>query len=346
MTNRKQAPVPGPNHMAGPGGSGASQVGPPSGKAIAAPAQRPSQNSNGIIHHHHPGAEEGAPGNSEEVSANGDYESQRQSVARSHPANATSDVRPSHVFHGFPNYPSNHAVGTAITPPMHDGMGALGGHPVSNHAAVATSVSKVEDGERSPAPFCDMNEAKRRKFILVEDPDGGKRVRVRVTLENSNIIEAPDDFRRRNCVYPRSFAPVGMPMEPRSARGHRFYADDDSEDGKEEDGHVTKGKTFVSVPTLDGGEDEIPVPRIVRSRKRKEKLLNDLGYRMAWGQTKTFDRRTIFLQRALDAYRNNMASRIKEGGTEVSVIAPHFETRVGKRKWMNRKGEPKREHMG
>ncbi|KAL8822515.1 MAG: hypothetical protein Q9191_006749 [Dirinaria sp. TL-2023a] len=363
MTNRKQAPVPAPNHMAGPGGSGAPQVGPQSGKPIAAPAQRPSQNSNGIIPHHHPGAEEGAPGSSEEVSANGDYENQRQSVSRSHPANATGDVRPSHVFHGFPNYPSNHAVGTAIAPPLHDGMGTLGGHPVSNHTAVASSVPKAEAAERSPAPFCDVNEAKRRKFILVEDPEGGKRVRVRVTLENSNIIEAPDDFRRRNCVYPRSFAPVGMPMEPRSARGNRFCADDDSEDEKDEDGHVTKGRTFVPMPTLDNAEGEIPVPRIVRSRKRKEKLLNDLGYRMAWGQTKTFDRRTIFLQRArmyywlgiqarlltadpVDAYRNNMASRIKEGGTEVSVIAPHFETRVGKRRWMTRKGGPKKEPTG
>ena len=189
-----------------------------------------------------------------------------------------------------------------MAPPLHDGMGALGGHPVSNHTAVASSVPKAENGEQSPAPFCDVNEAKRRKFILVDDPDGGKRVRVRVTLENSNIIEAPDDFRRRNCVYPRSFAPVGMPMVPRSARGNRFWADDDSEGGEEEDGHITKGRTLVPVPTLDGAEGEVPAPRIVRSKKRKEKLLNDLGYRMAWGQTKTFDRRTIFLQRARMCY--------------------------------------------
>ena len=241
-------------------------------------------------------------------------------------------------------------------------MGALGGHPASNHTAVAASVPNAEGDEQSIAPVSDTPEAKRRKFILVEDPDGGKRVRVRVLLENSNIVEAPDDFRRRNCVYPRSFAPVGMPMEARSARGNRFYADDDSEDGNEDE-HVTKGRTLVPVPTLDGAEGEIPVPRLVRSRKRKEKLLNDLGYRMAWGQTKTFDRRTIFLQRArmywwlwvptpsltmhsVDAYRNNMASTIKERGNEVSEIAPHLETRVGKRRWMNRRGEPKKEPTG
>ena len=67
MTNRKQAPVPAPNHMAGPGGAGAPQVGPSNGKPIAAPAQRPNQNSNGIIHHH-ASTEDGAAGNSEEVS--------------------------------------------------------------------------------------------------------------------------------------------------------------------------------------------------------------------------------------------------------------------------------------
>lgn len=161
----------------------------------------------------------------------------------------------------------------------------------------ASIPAKVDEDGRDSAVFGEVPEAKRRKFILVDDPDERKRVRVKVTLETQNLMEAPDDFRRRNCVYPRSFVPVGMPMEPRSTRGNRFFADDESEDGNA-DCEVTIGRTIVPVPMLEGENDEIPVPRISKARRDKEEVLNKLGYRMAWGQTKTFDRRTIFLQRA------------------------------------------------
>jgi hypothetical protein len=36
----------------------------------------------------------------------------------------------------------------------------------------------------------------------------------------------------------------------------------------------------------------------------------------------------------VDAYRNKMRSTMITAGQEVSTIAPHFETRVGKRKWL------------
>lgn len=39
----------------------------------------------------------------------------------------------------------------------------------------------------------------------------------------------------------------------------------------------------------------------------------------------------------MDAYRNKMRSTMVAGGQEASTIAPHFETRPGKRKWMERK---------
>jgi len=65
-------------------------------------------------------------------------------------------------------------------------------------------------------------------------------------------------------------------------------------------------------------------------------LLNDLGYRMSWGQSRVFAGRTLFLQKALDAYRNKMRSTMLTAGQEVTSVAPHFETRVGKRKWLER----------
>ena len=176
----------------------------------------------------------------------------------------------------------------------------MGGHGGPNHTAVAASAPKVEEEEedRNKAVLNNLPDTKRRKFLLVEDPDDQKRVRVHAMLENSNIVEAPDDFRHRNCVYPRCFAPVGMPAEPKTVRGNRFYDDGDPQGGGRDDGQVTLGRTLVPVSMLEGADGEVPVPRIARAKKEKEKLLNDLGYRMAWGQRKIFHRRTVFLQRA------------------------------------------------
>lgn len=38
----------------------------------------------------------------------------------------------------------------------------------------------------------------------------------------------------------------------------------------------------------------------------------------------------------VDAYRNKMRSTMLTTGQEVASVAPHFETRVGKRKWLER----------
>ena len=38
----------------------------------------------------------------------------------------------------------------------------------------------------------------------------------------------------------------------------------------------------------------------------------------------------------VDAYRNKMRSTMLTSGQEVETVAPHFETRIGKRKWMER----------
>jgi hypothetical protein len=38
----------------------------------------------------------------------------------------------------------------------------------------------------------------------------------------------------------------------------------------------------------------------------------------------------------VDAYRNKMRSTMVAGGQDVASIAPHFETRTGKRKWLER----------
>jgi len=94
---------------------------------------------------------------------------------------------------------------------------------------------------------------------------------------------------------------------------------------------------------MDGSETQLPVPRMTRTKRNKEVTLNDLGYRMSWRQSRVFSGRTLFLQRSLDAYRNKMRSTMAAAGQDFSTIAPHFETRVGKRKWVERARRLKRE---
>ena len=230
---------------------------------------------------------------------NGDYDAQRPQISKPHPSNSPSDVRQSQVFHGYPNFPSNPAVGAAMPPPLHDGIdGSMVHHGVSNPTAIAAAVPKTEDEERNTALFGDLPEAKRRKFILVDDPDRNSRVRVRVMLEHVDMNELPDAYRKANSVYPRSYFPIQMQSPPGKTRSDRFFDDDDPEGGTKDDGQAVRGRTLVPVPMLDGNEGEVAVPRIARSKRGKEILLNDLGYRMSWSQSRVFAGRTMFLQRA------------------------------------------------
>lgn len=45
----------------------------------------------------------------------------------------------------------------------------------------------------------------------------------------------------------------------------------------------------------------------------------------------------------VDAYRNKMRSTLVAAGQDVATVAPHFETRVGKRRWLERDSRTKRE---
>ena len=178
-------------------------------------------------------------------------------------------------------------------------MGSLTAHGGPSHTAVAAAIPTTEEEECNNALFGDLPEAKRRKFILVEDPSKhGTKVRVRVSLEGAEVGGMPDSSRQINSVYPRSFFPKGMPTQAAPSRRNRFFDVGDSEAGSNDDGQITKGRTLVPLPVMDGDDREVPVPRIARGKQHKERLLNDLGYRMAWGQLPIFHSKKIFLQKA------------------------------------------------
>jgi hypothetical protein len=219
--------------------------------------------------------------------------------------------------------------------------------PQSASASPAKRRSRP-DAEDPHGLFPDLDDSKKRKFILVEDKIRGSRLRVRVTLEGVDTNEIPDSFRKGASLYPRSYFPREMQSPPPSPTGSRFFADDISDDHKQEtEGrHASRrgGATFssqaVRVPVAESQESEIAIPRMRRSMRGKEVKLNDLGYRMAWLQSRVFAGRTVFLQRALDCYRNKtraaIESDVSQGSKDVRDVAPHYETRPGKRRWTER----------
>ena len=281
-------------------------------------------NDGGVTHHHH------AP--------NGEASPQESRYANN--------------FH--PTYPANQSVVNPALPPHGgDGMQHMAHAPAH---AVAPSSSKIDDDVDNNALFGDLPEAKRRKFILVDDAQRGTRVRVRVMLDQVRMHEMPDSYRKNNSVYPRSWFATEMQSPPSSPRKSRWA--DDME--KEEEG-TPAARSLVPAPLLDGSDTKVPVPRMSRTKRSKEVTLNDLGYRMSWSQSRVFAGRTLFLQRSrkytgaiqamfidtndliVDAYRNKMRSTMVAAGQDVTQVAPHFETRVGKRKWLERSKRAKRE---
>ncbi|KAL8940666.1 MAG: hypothetical protein Q9211_002171 [Gyalolechia sp. 1 TL-2023] len=369
INTRKQVQASHPSHLAGPGApTGIS----PGTNPMAAPVQRPPPSNvnmgSSSLHHHHAAHPDGSPaGIKDEVSANGTYtpqERQHQALPKQSPPN---DIRQSQVFHGYPNFPPQAAQSSvSLTPSLHDGVdGPLSGHPhphpASSSSAIAASapaIPKLDDhghddsnehrapSAASPNVYGDLPEAKRRKFIIVEDVDRNRqRVRIRAMLDHVDVAEIPDSYRKTYSVYPRSYYPIQMPSPTRKApRGNRFFEDDEPGGGNASGGgageeEAAMGRTMIPVPMPEGAEREVAVPKIGRAKRRREEMVNDLGYRMSWTQSRVFLERTMFLQRALDIYRNKMRNTISAGGQQVSVVAPHLETRIGKRKWLERKGK-------
>jgi hypothetical protein len=199
-----------------------------------------------------------------------------------------NDVRQAHNF--YSNYPPSATLSNASIPPAGGDMEHVSSHAPSHSNAVAAA--KKDEEQRNIALFGDLPEAKRRKFILVDDAQRGTRVRVRVMLDQVRMHEMPDSYRKNNSVYPRSWFATEM-QSPGPASNGRWPDDVGAE---QED--TPAARTMVPVPMLDGSDAKIPVPRMSRTKRSKEVTLNDLGYRMSWSQSRVFSGRTLFLQRS------------------------------------------------
>ena len=153
-------------------------------------------------------------------------------------------------------------------------------------------------------------EPRKRKFILVEDTERNSKVRVRVNLEGVDIAEIPDSYREANSVYPRSYFPTQMQLSPSSKRERRArgrFADPGQQ------GVEIESRTQVKLSVVEGGEVDMPAPRLSRAVGEKEEKLNDLGYRMSWSQSRTFAGRVIFLQRSRRFPHRHFCGRRRAG---------------------------------
>ncbi|KIW27691.1 uncharacterized protein PV07_07410 [Cladophialophora immunda] len=315
-----------------PGSGGSVSTGLPGPNSMAAPPVRApgslSSTPSQMLHH----AQDVSPTGHENVGAptyNPAQQTYRQNTVTPQ-MTSPNDLRQSHVFTGYPSYPASLApsMGPSMAPSMQGGLHHLG-RP--GGTAAMASKEQEEKNEEENALFGELPEGKRRKFILVEDTQKNARVRVKVTLDQIEMSEIPDSYRKQNSVFPRAYFPVQMQTGSESTPGARFVEEGDEVDS----GVPTIGKTSVSVSTTDG-EAEVSVPLISRSKRGREQKINELGYRMAWGQGRVFSGRSIFLARALDAYRSKQRSALLASGSDPTHIPAHLEIRPGKRKWLER----------
>ncbi|KAG9767979.1 hypothetical protein KCU88_g7351, partial [Aureobasidium melanogenum] len=312
-----------------PGPGGALPTGLPGPNSMAAPSARPPGTLPGAptqIQQHPHEVPPPAPDNIGAAAAYNTAPQPYRSSTSSQHMTSPNDIRQGHVFSGYNNYP---AVPTSLAPSMAPTL--PGGLQHLGRPGGPAAMASREQDEEDNALFGDLPEGKRRKFILVEDTQKNARVRVKVTLDQIEMSEIPDSYRKQNSVFPRAYYPFQMQTAPEPTRGSRFVEEGDEVDG----GAPTQGRTSVPVQTTDG-ELEVDVPQISRSKRGREQKINELGHRMAWGQGRVFSGRPIFLARALDAYRSKQRSALLAAGSETLTIPAHLETRPGKRRWMER----------
>ena len=256
----------------------------------------------------HPSAvESGLAGHPEAPGMNHHFES-HHAQDKSHQAQGLAQIRPAHVFHGYPSaYPlqPNHPTGLSV-PPLHTGLDShLAPHPSTTiSASTMPPASSAKAHASSPSmPPKDLKsiypKPHDKKFINVHNPgQEHKTIRVTLDLREAKIHEAPDDFRERNSVYPRSYFPHSMPLtadDKRQKRVANRFADIDVDDTR----GFEVGQTTVKIPTIDG-VSEAPVPRLSRRFGKQDEMMNDAGYRISWPrhQLPKYDRKILVLQRS------------------------------------------------
>ncbi|KAI0390709.1 hypothetical protein F5Y17DRAFT_443431 [Xylariaceae sp. FL0594] len=302
------------------------------GGPVMPPAGGMGPGSGSQMHHHH-SHDANASGGGTEVEDGVDVEGTHHHRLRPTlerelgPEAKAGSPSSAHVFAEHPQqYPSQVAPAGVSMGPLPTGLGgARPAKPVAEYVCPDDLFPKIP-------------EDKKRRFVLVECEQRQTRLRVRVLLERVNTVEIPDSFRRSHAVYPRSYFPREMQERPPDATGAQVFKEDASDGEGEGDVEVYGGHT--GEPRASRANDcatvmlksipvEAVIPRIRKSMRRKEVYLNEIACRLAWMNGRACNKRTKFLQRAVDAYRHRSKS-VFDGSIEIET--PHFEVRRGKRR--------------
>jgi len=186
-----------------------------------------------------------------------------------------------------------------------------------------------------------------RKFVQLtshEVDKSGKKLRISTRFDSKEYSGLPDDIREANSLFHRSFFPVAPPSQhikwPINERSDYFLDVDENDDPTLIGIAPTTGQPLVRVDTHHGPVD-LPVPRLTRSRREHECLVNELTQRMIAGQLK-YSGQTQTNQRALDECRKHAAAQfIEDCKTQPELkeigIPTHMQVRPGKTRWLARK---------
>lgn len=195
----------------------------------------------------------------------------------------------------YPTYPTQ-AMASASTQAAHEDTALIA--PVSSVATSALLPSKFDDVDGGV--WGEAAKIMPRKSITVKDIEKDTNVRVNIKLDGLDNSEIPDSFRQKHSVYPRNYFPLAMQSPPHNSCDDGSVFDDESGDNVIETNAPTEAGVRMIVPVRlqDGWEAELPLPRMSKSRRTKERALNELGARMCWDYVQSFNGRPIFIQRS------------------------------------------------
>ena len=178
---------------------------------------------------------------------------------------------------------------------------SLGDYAPNQPRPVPASNERAQFGDN--VIFGDMSNLKPAGAQQINDVDGN-RVRVPRQL-TTDVAGITPDWRSKYAIFPRSNS-ITSGTSP-------ILNPNDSDDSDEEaEGHGTGASAppleRVPVPLrlMNGFEATMEVPKMTSSRRTRERVLNEMGFRMSWGRRREFSTphqdpqiaRTLFLQRA------------------------------------------------
>ncbi|GAA86269.1 ribosomal protein L24E [Aspergillus luchuensis] len=301
INKRQGMPVP-PPHMAsstpvGPGVPSASMPAPGPRPSLGPLPMGPPQ-----LHHHH-AQPDGSAGH-EEASGTTDYTNgtSRPPVSDGlQPGPSPTDIRTAQVFHGYPSYPTPAtASGGPRGPSIPPLLRDSGLGSLGRHPTIATSsnrIEEVDDDDDERNPSSDA--------LFGTLPEGKRR----------KFILVDDNQRGCRVRVKVMLDQVDMDELPDSYRmSNAVYPRTYFPVQMRDPGRVVPGnryiKDHVGVDEEDADDDDSPtVGRIMVPAPQID----------------------------VDAYRNKMRSTMLAAGQEPTSIPRHFETRAGKRRFLERK---------